>query len=173
MVSRKTDKGLWKSELWTKRGFEPLETQLAPFSSQIKDTRLMTTAHAAVTITKRGRGAHPTSGSLALDGRSRNMIARSGAVDKEEHHGSLFWVTTGTRETKEVNLELDNITWSQNIKMNLPAPKKRKPEVIEWVPSELPSLPILLSKKAIEKHTKLCVYLPKQTKDKTKPTEEA
>ena len=57
MVSRKTDKGLWKSELWAKRGFEPLEIHLAPFSSQIKDTHLMATAHAVVTIPKHGRGA--------------------------------------------------------------------------------------------------------------------
>ena len=90
MVNRKTHPGLWKSELWTKRDFEPLEIQLAPFSSQTKDTHLMATAHAVVTIPKRGRGAHPTNGSLALDGRSRSLIARSGVVDKEEHRGSLF-----------------------------------------------------------------------------------
>ena len=172
MVNRKTDKGLWKPELWTKRDFGPLEIQLAPFYSQIKDTRLMATAHAVVTIPKHGRGAHPTNGSLALDGRSRSLIARSGVVDKEEHHGSLFWVITRTSETKDVNLELDNITWPQNIKMNLPAPKKRKTEVIDREPSELPSFPILLSKKAIVKHTKLCVHLPKHTKEKTTPKEE-
>ena len=28
-------------------------------------------------------------------------------MDKEEHHGSLFWVRTRTSETKEVNLDLD------------------------------------------------------------------
>jgi hypothetical protein len=173
MVNRKTDKGLWKSELWAKRDFEPLEIQLAPFSSQIKDTHLlMVIAHAVVTIPKHGRGSHPTNGSLALDGRSRSLIARSGVVDNEEHHGSLFWVITRTSETKEVNLDLDNSTWSHNIKMNLPAPKKRKAEVIEWEPSELPSFPILVSKKAIQKKTKLCVYMPKQTKDKAKPKEE-
>ena len=172
MVNRKTHPGLWKSELWTKRDFEPLEIQLAPFSSQIKDTHLMATAHAVVTIPKHGRGSHPTNGSLALDGRSRSLIARSGVVDKEEHHGSLFWVITRTSETKEANLDLDNITWSHNIKMSLPAPKKRKAEVIEWEPSELPSFPILVNKKAIQKKTKLCVYMPKQTKDKAKPKEE-
>ena len=93
-------------------------------------------------------------------------------MDKEEHHGSLFWVIARTSETKEVNLDLDNITWSHNIKMNLPAPKKRKAAVIEWEPSELPSFPILVNKKAIQKKTKLCVYLPKQTKDKPKPKED-
>jgi len=84
----------------------------------------------------------------------------------------LFWVITRTSETTEVNLDLDNITWSQNIKMSLPAPKRRKTGVIEWESSKLPSFPILVNKKAIQKHTKLCVYLPKQTKDKTKPKEE-
>ena len=114
MVNRKTDKGLWKSELWTKRDFEPLEIQLAPFSSQIKDTHLMATAHAVVTLPKHGRGSHPTNGSFALDGRSRNMIARIGVVDKEEHHGSLFWVITRTSETKEVNLELHLVAEHQD-----------------------------------------------------------
>ena len=56
--------------------------------------------------------------------------------------------------------------------MNLPAPKKRKTEVTEWEPSELPSFPILLNKKAIVKHTRLCAYLPKQTTEKAKPKEE-
>ena len=83
LVSRKTDKGLWKSELRTKRDFKPLETQLAPFSSHLKDTHLVATAHAVVTIPRHGRGAHPTNGSLALDGRSRSLIARSGVVDKD------------------------------------------------------------------------------------------
>ena len=92
MVNRKTQKGLWKTELWTKRDFEPLEIQLAPYSSQIKDTHLVATAHVMVTIPKHGRATHPTNGPLALDGRSRNLIASNGALDKEEQHGSLFWV---------------------------------------------------------------------------------
>ena len=92
LVNRKTDKGLWKSELWTKRDFEPLEIQLAPFSSQLKETHLMASAHAVVTIPKHGRGAHPGNISLALDGRTRNLIAMSGSLDQDEHHGFLFWV---------------------------------------------------------------------------------
>ena len=35
VVHRKTEKGLWKDELWTKRDFEALELQLAPVSSQL------------------------------------------------------------------------------------------------------------------------------------------
>ena len=33
VVARKNEKGLWKSEIWTKRAFEPLEIQFGPFSS--------------------------------------------------------------------------------------------------------------------------------------------
>ena len=35
VVHRKTEKGLWEDELWTKRDFEALELQLAPVSSQL------------------------------------------------------------------------------------------------------------------------------------------
>ena len=66
-------------------------------------------------------------------------------------------------------MELDNVMWSQNIKVSLPAPKKRNTEVIDWEPPELPSCPNRASKKAIKQHTKLCVYLPKQTKEESTP----
>ena len=90
-------------------------------------------------------------------------------MDKEEHHGSLFWVVTRTSETKEVSLELDNITWSQNIKMNLPAPKKRKTEVIEREPSELPSFPILVKKKAIQKRPSFVCTCPHRPRTRQSP----
>ena len=98
LVNLKNDKGLWKSELWTKRDFEPLEIQLAPVSSQLKETHLMASAHAVVTIPKHGRGAHPENVSLAMDGRSRNLIAKGGSLDKDDHAGSLCWVVTRTLE---------------------------------------------------------------------------
>ena len=50
------------------------------------------------------------------------------------------------------------------IKVSLPALKKRNTYVINWEPSELPSFPILVNNKAIKKHNKLGVRLPKQTK---------
>ena len=52
VVERKTDKGVWRSELWTKRAFEPLEIQLGPWSSQLKDTHLMASAHVAVGLAR-------------------------------------------------------------------------------------------------------------------------
>ena len=166
VVHRKNDKGLWKSELHTKRDFEAFEIMFAPFSSQVKDTHLMAAAHAVVSNPKHGRGAHPENLVLALDGRSRNLMASKGSLDKDEHAGSLYWVVTKTSNTKEVNLDLELATWEQHIKVNLPAPaKKRKMEVIDWEFSQLPSYPCLVNKKAIAKHTKLCVFLADKKKD--------
>ena len=53
--------------------------------------------------------------------------------------------------------------------MTLPNNKKRKISV-DWGASEMPSIPILVNKKAIKKHTKLAVFQKdeKDTKDKKK-----
>ena len=48
----------------------------------------MATAHAVVGIPKHGRGAHPESLSLALDGHGKTCIAQKGAVGSQEHLGS-------------------------------------------------------------------------------------
>ena len=90
VVARKNDRGLWRSEIWTKRAFEPLEIQLGPFSSQLKDTHLMASAHAVLDLPKHGRGSHPESQVLALDGRGRNLMAPKGICDTDEHTGSFF-----------------------------------------------------------------------------------
>ena len=164
VVYRRNEKGLWIGEVHTRREFEPLEIVLAPFSSQIKDTHLMVTAHALVTLPKHGRGAHPSNGTLAMDGRLRNVIASAGLLDKQEHAGSLYWMVTRTCNVKECNLDMDQITWQQNIKVNVPAPKKRKVEVLDWETSELPAFPVMVNKKKIEKHVKLCVFLADQKK---------
>ena len=87
VVHRKTEKGVWKDELWTKRDFEALELQLAPVSSQLKDSNLMAAGHAVVGLPKHGRGSHPDNTSLALDGRGRSSMAQKGSIDPEEHLG--------------------------------------------------------------------------------------
>ena len=87
VAHRRSDKGVWKGEVWTKRDFEAYEILLAPFSSQIKDTHLTAGSHAGVTLPLNGRGAHPQSLSLALDGRLRNLMAQEGAIDEKEHEG--------------------------------------------------------------------------------------
>ena len=168
VVHRKNEKGLWKSELWAKRDFEAYEILFAPVSSQVKDTHLMASAHACVTLPKNGRGAHPENGTCALDGRSRNMLAAKGSLDQEEHTGALYWLVSRTPDNTEVNMDMEMATWNQKIEVNLPVPKKRKAQVLEWNSAELPSYPILVNKKAIKKHTKLCVFLIEKKKDDKK-----
>ena len=56
VVARKNEKGLWKSEVWTKRAFEPLEIQFGPFSSQLKETHIMSSANCPVALPARGPG---------------------------------------------------------------------------------------------------------------------
>ena len=90
VVARKNEKGLWKSEVWTNRAFQPLEIQFGPFSSQLKDTHLMASAHAVLDLPKNGRGSHPENQVLALDGRGRNLMAPKGLCDTDEHAGSFF-----------------------------------------------------------------------------------
>ena len=54
IANRKTEKGVWKSELYTKRTFEPLEIMFGPCSSQLKETHLMLSANAPVGLPKGG-----------------------------------------------------------------------------------------------------------------------
>ena len=90
LVARQNGKGIWCSEVWTKRSFEPLEIQLGPGSSQLKESHLMASVHALVGLPKHGPGAHPDKQALALDGRGKNKMAPKGELDSEDHKGSLF-----------------------------------------------------------------------------------
>ena len=132
---------------------------LAPASSQIKDTHLMATAHAVVTLPMHRRGSHPENQTLALDGRSRSMMASKGSVDQEEHKGSLYWIVSRTSVAKDANLEYENCTFQQQIKVTLPAStKKKKTHVCEFRPAELPTIPLLVNMKAIPNtHQARCV----------------
>ena len=168
-MHRKTEEGLWKDELWTKRDFEALELQLAPVSSQLKDSNLMAAGHAVVGLPKHGRGSHPDNTSLALDGRGRSSMAQRGSIDTEEHLGSFFWLVGITSKDKEANMEMQTASFERSYKVTLPGPKKRKVPNVHWDPNEMPSLPIMVHKKALKKNTKLLVFLPgKKEEHKTK-----
>ena len=161
LVHRKGEKGVWKTEVHTQKDFVAWEILLAPHSSQIKDSHIMSLHHAVVTLPKHGRGAEPENKALALDGRCRHLMNSAGTSDEEEHTGSIYWIVTRTGDPKICNLEYENMTWEQQIKVNLPGPamKARKLETRqEWASSELPMYPVLVNKKAIKKHTLLCVY---------------
>ena len=171
VVHRKTERGLWKDELWTKRDFEPQELMLAPVSSQLKETNLMATAHAVVALPKQGKGSHPDNTSLALDGRGRTSMAQKGSIDPEEHLGSFFWVVGRTSQQKEANMVMENASFQSTCKVTLPGSKRRKISFVERDSHEMPVLPIMVNKKAIEKHTKLLVFLPEKKKDESKTKE--
>ena len=165
MVERKSDKGVWRSEVWTKRAFEPLETQLGPWSSQLKDTHLMASAHVVVALPEHGRGAHPGNLSLALDGRGKNLVALKGLLSTEEHKGSLFWIVQRTSKASDANLVFENVTFETQVCVSLPTTKKRKVEASLWGPEELPGIPILINKGSLKKHIQLFCFQPEKKKD--------
>ena len=170
VVHRRTEKGVWKGEVWTKRDFEAYEILLAPHSSQLKDTHLTGSAHAGVALPLNGRGAHPDRTSLALDGRLRNLMAKEGALEEQQHQGSLYWLVTRTSDPAEANLDTENMTFNQKTEVTIsgPALKRRKLGPVEWAASEMPSIPVLTNKKPIGKHTQLLMFLPPADKDKKK-----
>jgi hypothetical protein len=104
---------------------DAFEIQLGPFSSQLKETHLMATAHALMGIPKNGRGAHPENLSLALDGRGRTCIAKKGVLGSQEHFGSSFWLASRTATTSQANLVPEIVILEQLIKVSLPGPKRR------------------------------------------------
>ena len=85
-------------------------------------------------------------------------MAEKGSLDSDEHQGSFYWMVSRTSNSSEANMSQENVTFEQQIKVSLPAPKKRKVQSVHWDTSELPILPILVNKKAIKEHTKLLVF---------------
>ena len=168
VVHRKTEKGLWKDELWTKRDFEALELQLAPVSSQLKDSNLMAAGHDVVGLPMHGRGSHPDNTSLALDGRGKTSMAQKGSIDPDEHLGPFFWMGGRTYKGQEANMEMNTVPFESSYKVCLPAPKRRRVSNVSWDTDEMPSLPIIVNKKALKKDTKLLVFLPEKKKEEPK-----
>ena len=165
LVARQNDKGIWCSEVWTKRAFEPMEIKLGPWSSQLKDSHLMASLHALVGLPKSGPGAHPENVAIALDGRGKNKIAHKGELDSEEHQGSLFWVVGRTSKVVDANLIMDTVSFEAEVLVSLPAHKKRKTHACAWDSTTMPSVPILMNKAKINKNIQLLVFQPEKKKE--------
>ena len=168
VVHRKDLKGVWKSEVWTKRDFEKHEILLGPWTSQIKEQRFTAAAHAVLGLPPFGRGAHPESLTMALDGRCRSQLASKDMIDPEEHTGSLYWAISRTQDLKKANLEPELFKFQMDLKVSCAGPvakKLKSQSAVSWDPSELPSFPVLVNKKAILKSTMLCVYLQDRKPD--------
>ncbi len=122
---RQNDKGVWRDEVWTSRDFAPQELAFAPLSSQLKDTHLTHASNAVVGIPKHGRGAHPDSSSLALDGRTRTTIAKEGSIDSSEHSGSIYWLVARTSDPSIANMTLESVSWGHDVSISMPFMKRK------------------------------------------------
>ena len=63
------------------------------------------------------------------------------------------------------------MNWEQSINVKLPGPAVKLLKLQtshEWDGTELPSFPVLVNKKKVEKHTLLCVYHKYLKKDSDK-----
>ena len=175
IINRSNDKGVWKSELWTLRDFEPHALILAPHSSQLKDCNLLAAHHAVVSTPKVGRGAHPEGKSLALESRGKLKMANKGSIDDELHQGNLYWIVGRTSTPKQANLQFEQVGFECNVTMKIPGQKKGA-QGSSWASKEMPAIPLLVNKKAIKKHTMLMVYqVVKHTtlKEKESPKDKA
>ena len=105
---------------------------------------------------------------MALDGRCRSQLASKDMIDPEEHTGSLYWAISRTQDLKKVNLEPELFKFQMDLKVSCAGPvakKLKSQSAVSWDPSELPSFPVLVNKKAILKSTMLCVYLQDRKPD--------
>ena len=153
---RQNSSGAWKCELWTKRDFEKKELVFAPVSSQLKETHLSFSHNCVIGVPQHGPGAPPEPLTLAIDGRGRASLASKDLVDGNEHTGSLFWVVQRVPPQEPANMSLDLVGWTHKVTLFPPLPKMPKHEV-NWDTTDLPSVPIMVNKKAIKAHTRLVV----------------
>ena len=91
-------------------------------------------------------------------------MAEKGILSEEQHTWSLFWLVKRISEDNLANLQFESATLEQDVKVSLLCAKKRKVTTTSWSTSELPTIPVLVNKKAIEKHTMLCVFQPEKKK---------
>ena len=165
VAHRKLESGAFKTEVWTRRDFEANEILLAPFSSQLKETHLTKAANAPLGIPKHGRGSSPGDEHFALDGRTRAIMAKQGSIDNmEDLTGSLFWLITRTSNASQANLVYESIGGEISMNLKLPSSMKRARKEqgkSDWSSHEVPTVPILVNKKAINKHVLLAVFLEK------------
>ena len=85
-------------------------------------------------------------------------LPRKSVLDSQEHLGSFFWLVGRTSTASQANLVLENVILEHLIKVSLLGPTKRKVVSVPWEYSAMPSIPILVNKKTLKKHTQLCVF---------------
>ena len=154
VVHRSNASGAKRTEVWTARGFEPLEIMIAPWSTEIKE-RLYT--HNQSVSLRVPEGSVPGNRVLAIDGRGQGHLEHPVSADKGPGVlGNLFWVIPRTSERKLANLTLEyshvQAANSSALQVVLPGGKTRK---VKLGAKSLPHIPMLTNKKAVPKNTML------------------
>ena len=55
-------------------------------------------------------------------------------------------------------MSLETVPWDYTANLHMPLKKKPKTVSVEWTVEDLPTLPILVNKKALKKHTRVVLY---------------
>ena len=111
--------------------------------------------HAVVSTPKHGRGSHPTSKVIALDGRSKTKVGLQGDGEGPQF-GEIFWVIERTSKAKDANLVFEPTTAKMTLNMGIVGTKK--PLTDTWKEQDMPAIPLLINKQKVKKQTKLVAY---------------
>ena len=161
VASRRSSKGAWITEVWTLREFKPKELRVAPVTTQMKESHLTSGCSSQVGLPPHGAGEHPNGSSIALDGRGRPSMHPAGLCGEvTEKRGSLFWCIQRTHDKGEANVVEESCTFGSSMEVNVSGTK----QTIRWSTPDLPTIPVLINKKAINKHTQVNVFLAKKDK---------
>ena len=173
IINRATQKGAYRTEVWTKRGFAPYELVFLPLTSQLKASHLTTNASVQVTIPKHGWAAGTQSQPhVGLDGRGRKVIMppNQGGAGPEGFKGCLFWACTRSLNIKEVNMRIENVLWSSTFQASIAGAKKKRKLEVKWPSQDLPQIPTLVNPQGIAKNTCLVAFA-NDCKDETEKSE--
>ena len=153
---------MWITEVWTLRDFKPKEIRIAPVTTQMKESHLTSGNSSQVGLPSHGVGKHPAGSSIALDGRGRSSMPPAGVCGEvAEKRGSLFWCIQRAHDKGEANIVGESCTFGSSMEVSVSGAKK----TIRWSTPDLPTIPVLINKKAIKQHTQVKVFLAKP-KDK-------
>ncbi len=170
LFHRQTAKGGWKDELWTLRDFAAQELVFAPLTPQLRETGLANhAANALLGIPKHGLGRHPENQALSLDGRARVQLAGAGNLDDLVHSGLLFFIVRRTTTAEEANMSFETCLFEHRTTLEMPL-KKRK-HTVDRESKHLPTIPLLVNKKAIKAHQRLTVFAAEPKKAEKKEGE--
>ena len=97
------------------------------------------------------------------------MMATKGSCGNDKDHtASLYWLVKKVDKEDLANLEIDIASFTQEVLVHLPAFKKRKsckgttrpagPVSSTWQAADMPTFPVLVNRKQIKPHTRLCMY---------------